>query len=125
MNSITNNLQNLIKQVINQHTPLKITNQDGADFVVISAEDWDNRKLYLFCKIIMLWNKLLNLCLPIAQIKVTFPQTKNSMRYLVFEGNTWEIYEELGQKDKNLHKNLNDLRDAYHPISILTIKNSD
>ena len=47
------------------------------------------------------------------------------MRYLVFEGNTWEIYEELGQKDKNLHKNLNDLRDAYHPISILTIKNSD
>ena len=28
------------------------------------------------------------------------------MRYLVFEGNTWEIYEELRQKDKNLHKNL-------------------
>jgi hypothetical protein len=36
-----------------------------------------------------------------------------------------DIYQELGQKDKNLHKNLNDLRDAYHPISILTIKNSD
>jgi toxin YoeB len=28
------------------------------------------------------------------------------MRYLVFEGNTWEIYEELRNKDKNLHKNL-------------------
>jgi len=28
------------------------------------------------------------------------------MRYLVFEGNTWEIYEELRRKDKNLHKNL-------------------
>jgi toxin YoeB len=28
------------------------------------------------------------------------------MRYLVFEGNTWEIYEELRQKDKILHKNL-------------------
>jgi hypothetical protein len=50
---------------------------------------------------------------------------KNSMRYLVFEGNTWEIHEELRQKDKNLHKNLNDLRDDCHPISILTIKNSD
>ncbi|WP_055076960.1 Txe/YoeB family addiction module toxin [Pseudanabaena sp. 'Roaring Creek'] len=28
------------------------------------------------------------------------------MRYLVFEGDTWEAYEELRQKDKNLHKNL-------------------
>ncbi len=39
INQFTNNLQNLIKQVINQHTPLKIINQDGADFVVISVED--------------------------------------------------------------------------------------
>ncbi len=39
INQFTNNLQNLIKQVINQHSPLKITNQDGADFVVISAKD--------------------------------------------------------------------------------------
>ena len=39
-----NNLQNLIKQVINQHKSLKITNQDEANFVVISAEDWDNKK---------------------------------------------------------------------------------
>jgi prevent-host-death family protein len=43
INQFTNNLQNLIKQVINQHTHLKITNQDGADIVVISAEDWDNK----------------------------------------------------------------------------------
>lgn len=28
------------------------------------------------------------------------------MRYLVFEGNTWESYEELREKNKNLHKNL-------------------
>jgi toxin YoeB len=28
------------------------------------------------------------------------------MRSLIFEGKTWEIYEELRQKDKNLHKNL-------------------
>jgi toxin YoeB len=28
------------------------------------------------------------------------------MRSLVFEGNTRSIYEELGEKDKKLHKNL-------------------
>ena len=28
------------------------------------------------------------------------------MRYLVFEGDTWEAYEQLRQKDKNLHKSL-------------------
>lgn len=28
------------------------------------------------------------------------------MRSLVFEGNTWSIYEELREKDKKLHKNL-------------------
>ena len=44
INQFTNNLQHLIKQVINQHTPLKITNQDGADFVVISAEDWEQQQ---------------------------------------------------------------------------------
>jgi len=27
------------------------------------------------------------------------------MRALVFEGNTWEVYETLRQKDKVLHKN--------------------
>lgn len=28
------------------------------------------------------------------------------MRSLVFEGNTWALYEELRQKDKKLHKSL-------------------
>ena len=28
------------------------------------------------------------------------------MRSLVFEGNTWSVYEELRQKDKRLHKAL-------------------
>jgi PHD/YefM family antitoxin component YafN of YafNO toxin-antitoxin module len=42
INQFTNNLRNLIKQVISQL--FKITNQDGDDFVVISAEDWDNKK---------------------------------------------------------------------------------
>ena len=28
------------------------------------------------------------------------------MRSLVFEGNTWKVYEEIGNKDKKLHKAL-------------------
>ncbi len=31
------------------------------------------------------------------------------MRSLVFEGNTWAIYEELRQKDKKLHNSLHKL----------------
>ncbi len=58
MNSITinqfkNNLQDFIKQVINKHIPIKITNQDGEDFILVSAEDWNNRKPYLFYKIVI------------------------------------------------------------------------
>ena len=44
INQFKNNLQDFVKQVINQHIPLKITNQDGADFVVISAEDWEQQQ---------------------------------------------------------------------------------
>ncbi|UXE62961.1 MAG: type II toxin-antitoxin system Phd/YefM family antitoxin [Woronichinia naegeliana WA131] len=44
INQFTNNLKNRIKQVVTQHTPLKITNQDGADFVVISVEDWEQQQ---------------------------------------------------------------------------------
>ena len=31
------------------------------------------------------------------------------MRSLVFEGNTWEVYEYMREKDKNLHKSLRKL----------------
>ena len=48
INQFTNNLQGFVKQVIQQHIPLKITNQDGADFVVISAEDWEQQQETLF-----------------------------------------------------------------------------
>ena len=48
INQFRNNLQDLIKQVINQHIPIKITNQDGQDFIVISAEDWEQQQETLF-----------------------------------------------------------------------------
>jgi antitoxin YefM len=53
INQFKNNLQDFIKQVINKHIPIKITNQDGEDFILVSAEDWNNRKPYLFYKIVI------------------------------------------------------------------------
>lgn len=48
INQFTNNIQDFIKQVIEQHTPLKITSQNGEDFIIISAEDWEQQKETLF-----------------------------------------------------------------------------
>ena len=48
INQFANNLQELVKQVIQQHIPLKITNQDGGDFVLVSAEDWEQQQETLF-----------------------------------------------------------------------------
>ncbi len=75
MNSITinqfkNNLQDLIKQVIHQHIPIKITNQDGQDFIVISAEDWEQQQETLF----VLQNS--NLMQQIAHSMATHTQKK-------------------------------------------------
>ncbi|MBD2287441.1 type II toxin-antitoxin system Phd/YefM family antitoxin [Microcystis wesenbergii FACHB-1317] len=36
------------KSLIEQHTPLKITSQNGEDFIIISAEDWEQQKETLF-----------------------------------------------------------------------------
>jgi toxin YoeB len=54
------------------------------------------------------------------------------MRSLVFEGSTWEEYETLREKDKNLHKNLrkilkqllrdDDPSEGYHGNSSLNSK---
>lgn len=53
MNSISfiefkNNIQGFIKQVINQHIPLKITDQNSGDFIIISAEDWEKQQETLY-----------------------------------------------------------------------------
>ncbi len=48
INQFTSNLQGFVKQVIQQHIALKITNQDGADFVLVSAEDWEQQQETLF-----------------------------------------------------------------------------
>ncbi|MBE9143252.1 type II toxin-antitoxin system Phd/YefM family antitoxin [Planktothrix mougeotii] len=53
MNSIPfiqfkNNIQEFLKQVISQHTPLKITDQNSGDFIIISAEDWEQQQETLY-----------------------------------------------------------------------------
>ena len=48
INQFTQNLQDFIQQVIYQHTPLKITSQNGENFIIISAEDWEQQQETLF-----------------------------------------------------------------------------
>jgi PHD/YefM family antitoxin component YafN of YafNO toxin-antitoxin module len=36
-----------VEKIIADHQPLKVTVSDGADFVVISAEDWERETLYV------------------------------------------------------------------------------
>jgi len=42
------NLREHIEKIIAYHRPLKVTAGDGADFVVISAEDWEREQETLF-----------------------------------------------------------------------------
>ncbi|QUS62160.1 type II toxin-antitoxin system Phd/YefM family antitoxin [Synechocystis sp. PCC 7339] len=48
VNQFTNSLKTFIEQVIKQHSPIKVINQDGEDFVIISAEDWEQQQETLF-----------------------------------------------------------------------------
>lgn len=53
MNSIPfiqfkNNIQGFLEQVISQHTPLKISDQNSGDFIIISAEDWEQQQETLY-----------------------------------------------------------------------------
>ena len=42
------NLKSMVEQVINNHVPLKVTRRSGADFVVVSAEDWEREQETLY-----------------------------------------------------------------------------
>jgi antitoxin YefM len=48
ISQFTNNLQSFVKQVVQQHIALKITSQEGEDFVVVSAKDWEQQQETLF-----------------------------------------------------------------------------
>jgi antitoxin YefM len=42
------NLREQVEKIIADHQPLKVTASDGADFVVISAEDWERAQETLY-----------------------------------------------------------------------------
>ncbi|GAB6044143.1 type II toxin-antitoxin system Phd/YefM family antitoxin [Endothiovibrio diazotrophicus] len=49
VNKFRDGLKGFVEQVVNQHIPLRVTRRNGADFVVMSAEDWerDQETLYV------------------------------------------------------------------------------
>ncbi len=48
VNQFRENLKNCVQDVINTHVPLKVTDHNGDDFIVISAEDWEREQETLY-----------------------------------------------------------------------------
>jgi len=44
VNKFRDNLKNFVEQVVRMHVPLKVTRRSGADFVVVSADDWERQQ---------------------------------------------------------------------------------
>jgi antitoxin YefM len=41
VNKFRESLKSFVEQVVDRHMPLRVTRRNGADFVVMSAEDWE------------------------------------------------------------------------------------
>lgn len=48
VNQFRENLKNFIEQVVNNHTPIKVTHRAGEAFVVVSADDWEKEQETLY-----------------------------------------------------------------------------
>ncbi len=48
VNKFRDNLKNFVEQIVENHTPLKVTRRSGEDFVVISADDWEREQETLY-----------------------------------------------------------------------------
>jgi len=44
VNKFRDNLTSCVEQVVDNHTPLKVTRGTGEDFIVISADDWEREQ---------------------------------------------------------------------------------
>jgi antitoxin YefM len=44
VNKFRDNLKSFVEQVITEHSPIKVTRRSGADFVVLSADDWEREQ---------------------------------------------------------------------------------
>ena len=49
VNKFRDSMKAFVEQVVSKHIPLRVTRRNGADFVVMSAEDWerDQETLYV------------------------------------------------------------------------------
>jgi len=48
VNKFRDNLKRFVEQVITEHLPLKVTRRSGADFIVLSADDWEREQETLY-----------------------------------------------------------------------------
>lgn len=48
VNQFKENIKYFIEQVITQHIPLKVTESNGKDFIVVSVEDWEREQETLY-----------------------------------------------------------------------------
>ena len=48
VNQFRENLKHFVEQVVSQHIPLKVTRRNGEDFVIVSAEDWEQEQETLY-----------------------------------------------------------------------------
>lgn len=48
VNQFRDNLKTFVEQVVNNHTPIKVTRRAGEAFVVVSADDWEREQETLY-----------------------------------------------------------------------------
>lgn len=48
VNQFRDNLKRYVDEVVNNHSPLKVTRRNGDDFIVISVEDWEREQETLY-----------------------------------------------------------------------------
>lgn len=48
VNRFRDNLKTFVEQVVNNHTPIKVTRRAGEDFIVMSADDWEREQETLY-----------------------------------------------------------------------------
>ena len=44
VNQFRDNLKSYVEQAVSEHEPIKVTRRAGADFIVMSAEDWEREQ---------------------------------------------------------------------------------
>ena len=48
LNLFKESLRDWVEKITHQHRPIKVTDQQGQDFVVVSAEDWEREQETLY-----------------------------------------------------------------------------